>query len=828
MIVTIASRDGNVRRPGTTAGRAKAASWLATLGFVAALVCLAPVATAVNRYWIDDSGQWDVSGNWSPSGQPQEGDDAYLTQSDATDRTVTYYNTANPTAVLDYLRIDATGDGTMTLNMPNDHALLVSVEYVGFDGRGAITQSAGTHAAGMLVLGDSAASSGTYTMAGGTLVSNLPYVGRKGAGTLTIEAGGEVYAFEAYLGYWSGSTGTVKVTGAGSTWANSVSLYVGERGAGTLTIEAGGEVDALDAYLGYKSGSTGTAMVTGAGSTWTNSGTLYVGYGGAGTLTVTDGGLVNARTLSASPSDLLGNGTITAHGAVLDADLVFDSTHGLTQTLAFGTGGTLNLNVDGTGHLGVGHKAAGMLRIADGLSVASSYGWLGYGSGSTGTAMVTGPGSTWTNPGTLYVGYGGAGWLTIEAGGQVSNTYGYLGNSAGSTGTATVTGADSTWTNSRSLGVGREGAGTLTVGAGGQVSDRSGYLGTGAGSSGTATVTGAGSTWTNSGGLTVGRDGTGTLTIEAGGQVSNSFGCLGERSGSTGTAAVTGTGSTWTNSGSLYVGGSNVAGGGTGSVTIQDGGELLVADTLTLWKADSEVTVNAGTLTAGVLEGTAGSVRITDPGGGTALAVGSADSGTFAGTLLDDTNPGSLTKTGSGTQVLAGPSIAYTGTTTVLDGILRLSDTTAFASDILNGATTEFEVTAGTWTFDEAIGGAGTFVKSGAGTLIIAGPQDYDPGALFDVLGGTMVLETDAGSQGADLSISVLDAELYFGCNQHLDTLTIGDDGLARFAGANTVVVKHLVMDNVDLGAMTLTPEPATLALLAAGLGAIIVRKRRF
>ncbi len=391
-----------------------------------------------------------------------------------------------------------------------------------------------------------------------------------------------------------------------------------------------------------------------------------------------------------------------------------------------------------------------------------------------------------------------------------------------------MTGADSTWTNSRSLGVGREGAGTLTVGAGGQVSDRSGYLGTGAGSSGTATVTGAGSTWTNSGGLTVGRDGTGTLTIEAGGQVSNSFGCLGERSGSTGTAAVTGTGSTWTNSGSLYVGGSNVAGGGTGSVTIQDGGELLVADTLTLWKADSEVTVNAGTLTAGVLEGTAGSVRITDPGGGTALAVGSADSGTFAGTLLDDTNPGSLTKTGSGTQVLAGPSIAYTGTTTVLDGILRLSDTTAFASDILNGATTEFEVTAGTWTFDEAIGGAGTFVKSGAGTLIIAGPQDYDPGALFDVLGGTMVLETDAGSQGADLSISVLDAELYFGCNQHLDTLTIGDDGLARFAGANTVVVKHLVMDNVDLGAMTLTPEPATLALLAAGLGAIIVRKRRF
>ena len=41
------------------------------------------------------------------------------------------------------------------------------------------------------------------------------------------------------------------------------------------------------------------------------------------------------------------------------------------------------------------------------------------------------------------------------------------------------------------------------------------------------------------------------------------------------------------------------------------------------------------------------------------------------------------------------------------------------------------------------------------------------------------------------------------------------------------VVVRHLVMDGVDLGAMALTPEPATLALAALGAVGILLRRRR-
>ena len=281
------------------------------------------------------------------------------------------------------------------------------------------------------------------------------------------------------------------------------------------------------------------------------------------------GAQVETGFIYASFDNLFGDGAITVtEGGILDADLRFDATHGTQQTLAFGSGGTLTFNIAG-GPLGVGYQQNGTLTVAEGVNLTSGIGYLGYYSGSAGTASVTGAGSKWNNSSTLYVGREGSGSLTIEAGGQVSNSNGYLGYGSGSTGAATVTGAGTQWNSGDGLYVGREGSGSLTIEAGGQVSNSYGYLGYYSGSTGTATVTGAGSQWTNSGGLYVGIEGSGSLTIQAGGRVSNSHGYLGSHAGSTGTATVAGAGSKWTNSSTLYVGGY-----GSGSLTVADGGEV--------------------------------------------------------------------------------------------------------------------------------------------------------------------------------------------------------------------------------------------------------------
>jgi hypothetical protein len=123
---------------------------------------------------------------------------------------------------------------------------------------------------------------------------------------------------------------------------------------------------------------------------------------------------------------------------------------------------------------------------------------------------------------------------------------------------------------------------------------------------------------------------------------------------------------------------------------------------------------------------------------------------------------------------------------------------------------------------------ARTLIKEGAALLTIDGPQQYAAGSVLEVLDGAVWLGSDAGSEtAANLSISVTDAAVYFGCDQHLDTLTIGDGGRAVFAGAGVVVLQHLVLDGVDLGAVALTPEPATLALVALGGVAALLRRRR-
>jgi T5SS/PEP-CTERM-associated repeat protein len=322
------------------------------------------------------------------------------------------------------------------------------------------------------------------------------YVGYSGTGTLSVTNGGvfqENGAEDNYIGYNGGSTGTVDVSGSGSLGPSTAYLAgtarVGVNGTGRLNITNGGFFYSLGGEIGGANGGSGTAVVDGSSSLWTISGSnsLYIArYGGAtGVLHVTNGGTVNntdnasgalsgvtyvgsvasssgtgngtldfggsastlnTRSLFAVASQVTGsNGTINANGLVTDGALAFSSSADLNKSLSFG-GATLQLDMRtaaNNGVLGAGYAGTGTLKISNGQQVASSYGYLGFKSGSTGTAVITGAGSKW-KVGTsssittaLRVGaYGtesyGTGKLYVVGGGAVDLT------AAGNKGTLSV------------------------------------------------------------------------------------------------------------------------------------------------------------------------------------------------------------------------------------------------------------------------------------------------------------------------------------------------------------------------------------------------------
>jgi len=174
-------------------------------------------------------------------------------------------------------------------------------------------------------------------------------VGDVGSATLNVTDGGRVSTRRAcWVGFQSGSTGIVTVTGEGSLWDNSESLWVGEDGTGILNVEAGAVVSNLHGSLATLSGSTGIATVTGSGSQWNNNGQLAVGYTGSGTLNIADGGVVSnegdwsvSEDWSVSGMNYLSTGIATVTGS--------GSQWNNSSRLSVGNSGTGTLNVEAGG-----------------------------------------------------------------------------------------------------------------------------------------------------------------------------------------------------------------------------------------------------------------------------------------------------------------------------------------------------------------------------------------------------------------------------------------------------------------------------------------------
>ena len=209
-------------------------------------------------------------------------------------------------------------------------------------------------------------------------------------GSVSVESNGFLQAYLGIFGNAAGSTGSLKVSGAGSEFATTGNFYAGYEGTGSLTIESGGKASNALAYLGSSAGATGTATATGPGSTWEISGVLNIGFSGGGALTVSNGATVTGGfatslgVFAGSSGTLNLSGTTTARGTFIAGRIARGDGDG---AISF-DGGVLRANGDQDEFISA--FAAGQITIASGGAFIDSHGFnIGLQSGMGGAGGLT-------------------------------------------------------------------------------------------------------------------------------------------------------------------------------------------------------------------------------------------------------------------------------------------------------------------------------------------------------------------------------------------------------------------------------------------------------
>lgn len=481
-------------------------------------------------------------------------------------------------------------------------------------------------------------------------------VGAFGAGTLNVTHGGVLTASELFLAQSTSATGTVTISGAGSR-IDATQLggrvVVGDLGHATLNINQGGAIFGPTLVVGNTSTGNGVVNIDGVGSRAQLQLSASVGSSGTGALNVSNGGLLTGTQLIVGSA--AANGTVTIDGAGSRIE-----TTGLSLV---GPNGTGSLSITNGGQF-----------VSTFVSANQSALTLGSNSGGNGTITVSGAGSKIAGRGIITVGLNAGpntvGNLNILNGGVVEEVSLQGAFSAGSTANIQVSGAGSllrlsSFANqATSMNIGRVGTGQLDVTAGGKVlmdpSAANAALNSvnvlnigGSGgnapaaainSNGTINVSGAGSEIRLKGDfslISVGRNGTGALNITNGGQVINenltgvTHSTIARATGSNGRAVVDGAGSLWQAGAKLFVGtevtttaagGIEAPGGGTGVLTVSNGGKVI---------AGSDIIIGAG----GTVKGGGGTLQ------GNVINKGNISPGNSPGIL---TIVGNLTLTASG------------------------------------------------------------------------------------------------------------------------------------------------------------------------------------
>jgi outer membrane autotransporter protein len=328
-----------------------------------------------------------------------------------------------------------------------------------------IVRNGGIFNGAIMAVGTQAGSNGTVTVtdAGSSLsTTNILAVGYNGTGTLSVLNGASVSDTVGTLGGVSGSSGSATVDGAGSLWTNNIGLVVGNAATGDpnildiLTISNGGAVSNGQTQLGALAGASGTITVTGTGSSLTSSDALVVGVAGSGTLNIFNGATVAPMFTTVVGEGDGSNGllAISGAGSALNTGAnIFIGGNGVAPSTGVGTvtvtnGGTIsdvssleigtgvgstgNLTVDGSGstatavNLQVGEDGTGNVTVSNGGTLSSPIVLIGSGVAGTGNVTVSGAGAMLTGNTVFYVGSSGIGNLTVSNGGTAASTSGIV------------------------------------------------------------------------------------------------------------------------------------------------------------------------------------------------------------------------------------------------------------------------------------------------------------------------------------------------------------------------------------------------------------------